>query len=107
MLCDLMRPHVPKASTPRTNRSGRPVEAEGIVKSREKGAGARLHGAARVASALFVDRELLPANHIGPFLGLRLDVIGELLRCASHRFEHLRREEFFAEVRVGEDLLNL
>src|SRR5262249_58676509 len=55
-------------------------------------------------AALLLDRELLLADHLGPFTGLGLDVIGELLRRARHRLEHLRRKEFFAELRIGQDL---
>ena len=104
----IRKPHFPEILQPPL-RSDAPTRAEvgdathesikatgraGVVKSGEKAAGARPHGAAIVASALFIDRELLLADHLGPFLGLRLDVIGELLRCAAHRFEHLRRQEF-------------
>src|SRR5215813_12138151 len=57
--------------------------------------------------ALLPDRELLLADHLGPFASLRPDVVGELVRRTRHRLEHLRRQEFFAELRIGQNLRDL
>src|SRR5499433_731634 len=57
--------------------------------------------------ALLPDRELLLTDHLGPFAGLRPDVVGELFRRARHRLEHLWRQEFFAELRIRQDLGDL
>src|SRR6266508_2804335 len=74
--------------------------------------GARHASASRTANdfgmaILLVDRQLLLVDHLGPFLRLSLDVVGELLRRVRHRLEHLRRQEFFAETGVGQNLRDL
>src|SRR5262249_60989461 len=43
--------------------------------------------------ALLLDRELLLADHLGPFAPLRPDVVGELLRRARHRLRPLSPPE--------------
>src|SRR5262249_44193118 len=57
--------------------------------------------------ALLPDRKLLLDDHLGPFSGLRLDVIGELFRRARHRVEHLYVRDLFVESGAGDNLRGL